>query len=286
MPSIEYLNDGATSFSGTWKLIDGTAGTGFQNDAELIIPGGGNSISAGLDQSASTTTGIRYLVLAESFSGNVGDGTSPLITEATDGSAAEWRSDNTEGRIEHNGTGTLYVKGDTNGISNLMQNGNGRTVLTDGTASYVRVLRGLFSCAGAATITNLSVLGGTTTIVAKSPTNSAGTNLYVFGGSVTVSRPFTNIYVYGGNLTINTYNAGGASTVYQYGGTVSLVAHGNNAITAYYHEAGTLDATRLRVASTITTYVRSFGSIFTGRPNGAQLTITNNYRKDPNIGPV
>jgi hypothetical protein len=286
--AIEYLTDGATTFAaGSWRTIADVAGSGFTNDAELIVPGGGASISAGLDQSASTSTGIRYLILAESYSGNVGDASSPLITEASDGSSAEWRSDNTEGRVEHNGTGTLFIKGDTNGINNLMQDGPGRTLLTDGTAAYVRVQRGIFQTTGAATVTNVSVMGGTANIVAKAPTNSAGTALNVHGGSVTIARPFTTINVYGGTLTINVYSAGAATTtINQYGGTVVLLAHGNNVITTYNHFGGTFDPSRLRVDTTITTYIRQFGATFTVRPNGAPLTLTNSYRKDPNIGPI
>jgi hypothetical protein len=285
--AIEYLNDGATSFTGTWKDAAGVAGSGFANTAELIVPGGGASITAGLDQSASTSTGIRYLILAESFSGNVGDASSPLITEASDGSAAEWRSDNTEGRVEHNGTGTLFIKGDTNGLDNLLQNGAGRILLTDGTATYVRVQRGTFQCTGAATVTNCTVLGGTANIVAKSPTNSAGTLLNVYNGSVTVARPFTTINVYGGTITINVTVASAATTtINQFGGTVVLLAHGNNGITTYNHNGGLFDPSRLRVDTTITTYVRFFGAQFTARPNGAPLTITNTYRRDPNIGPI
>lgn len=286
--AIEYLIDGSTDFgTANWRTIANVAGSGFANSATLIVPGGGASISAGLDQSASTSSGIQYLILSESYSGNVGDASSPLITEATDGTAAEWRSDNTEGRVEHNGTGTLFIKGDTNGLDNLLQNGAGRTLLTDGTATYVRVQRGIFQTTGAATVTNVSVMGGTANIIAKSPSNTAGTALSVYGGSVTIARPFTTINVYGGTLTINVYSAAAATTtVNQYGGTVVLLAHGNNVITTYNHFGGTFDPSRLRVDTTITTYIRQFGAAFTSRPNGAPLTLTNSYRKDPNIGPI
>lgn len=286
--AVEYLVDGATTFASTsWLTASGSAGSGFANTAELIVPGGGASITAGLDQSAATSTGIRYLIISESYSGNVGDASAPLITEATDGSAAEWRSDNTEGRIEHNGTGTLFVKGDTNGIDNLMQNGAGRILLVDGTATYVRVQRGTFQNTGASTVTNCTVMGGTANIVAKSTSNTAGTLLNIYGGAATIARPFTTINVYGGVLTINVTQAAAVSaTINQFGGTVVLLAHGNNGITTYNHNGGLFDPSRLRVDTTIATYIRQFGAQFTARPNGAPLTLTNTYRKDPNVGPI
>jgi len=279
--AIEYLNDGATSFAAAnWATITGTGGSGFADAATLIVPGGGASITAGLDQSAAATTGIGYLILTEPFSGNVGSSSSPLIVEASDGTIAEWRSDNTESRIEHHGTGTLYVQGSDSGIANLMQCGNGSTVLISGTATYARVQKGKFQAEAASVVTNFAAMGGTSVLGTKT---SAGTLANIWGGSHTTQRPYTTMNVYGGTWIVNVYNAAAASTINQYGGTVILLGHGNTAITAYNHFAGTFDPTRLRVDTTITTYTRQIGAVFAGRPNGATLTLTNSYRKDPNL---
>ena len=259
--ATEYLTEGVNDLVSTnWKTSSGGAGSGFADNATLVISRGGTNITNNMDRNADTTTGIRYLIITESFSGSVGTNSTPLITEASDGTAAEWRSDNTEGRIEHNGTGTLYVQGFDTGLANLMQNGAGNTVLISGTATYARVQRGRFQAEAASVVTNATLIGGSAVFGSKT---TAGTLLNVYGGSHTIRRPFTTINVYGGTIIIDVSNAGAASTVNQYGGTVSLNGHGTTAITAYNHLGGTLDATRLSVDTTITTFIsqRRYSSI-------------------------
>jgi hypothetical protein len=261
--ATEYLNDGATSFAAAnWATITGGAGSGFVNTATLIVPGGSNSVTGDMDWSA-LTSGIAWLKIAEPFSGNIGTAASPLYVDVTDGSAAEWRSDNNEGRLRHDGSGRSY--------------------LINGTVTYLRVQRGTFQAEAASTVTNAVLMGGSATFLTKT---AAGTLLNVYAGSHVIQRPFTTINVYGGTLLVNVYNAAGASTINQYGGTVILYGHGNTAVTAYNHLGGALDWSKLRVDTTITTYTRQFGATVSGRPNGAALTLTNSYQRDENIGPV
>jgi hypothetical protein len=284
--ATEYLVEGVNSLAaGNWRLGDTTTvGSGFVNAATLVINSGSTAITSDLNWS-SLTNGVQYLKIAEKFGGNIGTGTSPLIVDASDSTAAvEWSSAApTEARIEHQGTGTLYLQGDNYGIDNLMQDGAGGTVLVSGTAAYLRVQRGKFQAETAAVVTNAALIDGTATFGTKT---TAGTLLNVWGGSHTIQRPFTTINVYGGVVTINAVGAGAASTINQYGGTVILIAHSNTAITAYNHFGGTFDPRGLKFDTIITTYTRSFGATFSGRPNGAALTLTNSYQKDPNIGPV
>ena len=282
--AVEFLNDGATSFAtANWATITGTGGSGFADGATLIVPGGGNSITAGLDQSAAATTGISYLITTAGYSGSIGTSASPHIVEVSDGTIAEWRSDNTEGRFEHNGTGTLYIQGAGGGVDNLMQNGIGNTILISGTATYARVQNGRFQAEAASVVTNAAIMGGSSLFGTKT---TAGTLLNMWGGSCTTRRPFTTMNVYGGTLFVDVYNAAAASTINIYGGRVILNGHGNTAITAVNHYGGEFDTRTLRVNTTITTYLSQFGAMFSGRPSGAILDITNQYRKDPNRAAV
>lgn len=282
--ATEYLTEGVNDLVSTnWKTSSGGAGSGFADTATLVISRGGTNITNNMDRSGDTATGIRYLVIAESFSGSIGTNSTPLITEASDGVIAEWRSDNNEGRVEHNGTGVLYIQGSTTGIDNLMQNGAGSTILISGTATYARVQRGRFQAEAASVVTNATLMGGSALFGSKT---SAGTLLNVYGGSHTIRRPFTTINVYGGSIVIDVSNAGAASTVNQYGGNVFLNGHGTTAITAYNHLGGVLDATKLTVDTVITTYISQKGASYAGKPNGATLTLTNQYRMDNNKEPI
>lgn len=278
--AIEYLNDGATSLAAAnWATITGGGGSGYANGATLVIPGGGNNITAALDQSASATTGITYLIIAAGYSGSIGTASSPHIVEVSDGSIAEWRSDNTEGRIEHNGTGVLYVQGSDTGIDNLMQNGAGQTILISGTATYARVQSGRFQAEAASVVTNAAVLGGSVLFATKT---TAGTLLNVWGGSVTTRRPWTTLNVYGGTVIVDVYNAAAGSTINIHGGRVVLNGHGNTAITAVNHYAGEFDCRSVRVKTVITAYTRQKFASFPGRPSGTVLELTAQYQKDPN----
>jgi len=283
--ALELLNDGATSFAAAnWAQVDGTAGSGFADSATLLVPGGSASVTAGLDWSA-LTTGISYLKIADRFSGNIGTASVPLIVDA-DATATEWTSAaSTSSRIEHYGTGTLYVKagGGSSRVSNLFQAGTGRTVLTDGTATYLNVLAGTMQVGPAATASNVRLLGGSSTLGTKT---AAGTQLDVVAGSHTIQRPFTTINVYGGVLNVNVYYAAAASSITIYGGTVKLISPGGTAITATKQFGGFLDWSSLRVDTTITTLTRYKTARISARPNGAALTVTNDTKKDPTIASV
>lgn len=285
--ALELLNDGATSFAAAnWAQNDNTSGSGFVDGATLLVPGGSASVTAWLDWSgAPMTTGISYLKITDRFSGNIGTALSPLIVDA-DATATEWTSAaSTSSRIEHYGTGTLYLNagGNNSRVSNLFQAGTGRTVLTSGTATYLNVLAGTMQVEIAATVTNGRLLGGSSTFGAVS---SAGTQLDVVAGSHTIQRPFTTINVYGGVLNVNVYYAAAASSINIYGGTVNLLSHGGTAITAITQFGGFLDWSSLRVDTTITTLTRYKTARISARPNGAALTVTNDTKKDPTIASV
>lgn len=283
--AVEYLNEGATSFAvANWATITGAGGSGVADSATLVVPGGNTNsdVTASLDWSA-LTTGISYLKISEKFSRNIGTASAPLILDA-DATDTQWTSAaSTSSRIEHYGTGWLYVKagGSSTKITNLFQYGaGGHTVLTDGTVTYLTVANGFAQVEASATVTNGRLHGGSATFGTKT---TAGTALDVSGGSHTIQRPFTTINVYAGTLNVNVYNAGAASSINIYGGTVNLTGHGNTAITAVTMWGGYLDLSGLRVDTTITTLTRHKNARVSARPNGAALTVTNDTRMDPTI---
>lgn len=284
--ATEYLIEGVDTFASTsWLLADGTAASptaGFKNQAELVVPGGGTSITGGLDWSA-LTTGITYLKIAERFSGNIGSGSAPLKVDA-DYTATQYTSAATSSsRIEHYGAGTLYLQGGGSGvITNLFQYGVGRSVLQGSTtATYATITNGLLTIENAATLTNGYLLGGSATIGTN--TSSAGTLLSVVAGSHQCARPYTTINLYGGSLILNCKQAGAASSINVFGGNLVLLAHGNTAITSITQWGGMVDISQLRVDTTVTTWNRYRGAMVTERPKGAALTITNDVRFDPTI---
>lgn len=289
--ATEYLTEGVNSFAATnWLLADGTAAAGtrgFKDNAELVIPGGGTSVTASVDWTtlSPSNTGITFLKIAERFSGNVGTASAPLKVDA-DATATQYTSAATSSsRIEHYGPGTLFYAGGTSGVcSNLFQMGSGRTVVQGSTTvTYLTVANGNCTIEDAATATNAYLLGGSCTLGTKT---SAATLVNVVSGSHSLLRPATTVNVYGGNLAINVSNAGAATTVNIYGGNVVLYAHGNTAITAVTQYGGYLDVSQLRFDTTITTLTRYRGAQVSQRPRGASLTVTNDVRADPTISAI
>lgn len=282
--AVEYLKEGSTSFTSTsWITVAGAGGSGVVNTAELVCSTGGASVTADLSYSG---VSIRYLKLAERFSGNIGTAAVPLIVDIDDPDT-EWSSSAaTSGRIEHYGPGTLFVNagGGNTKCSNLFQFGVGRTVMINGIFANVQVKNGSLQVEEAATLTKADLFGGSATIVKKS---SQATTINVHGGNHTLQRPCTTINVYGGTLNLNVFYAQQASNLNIYGGTVNLLGHGDSGgvgvITACTQYGGFLDVTSLRVDTTITTLTRYANARISAKPMGAMLTVTNDIRKDPTI---
>lgn len=269
-----YLNDGAVSVANAnWS-----SGTGFTANAELVIRSGGQAIVSDMDQSGAGS--IRYLKIAENFSGSIGTAASPLYTIATDGSIAEWSTaSGNEGRVIHGGGGTLYLRAAGAGIDNLHQTGGGRTVLVNGTATFGRLLNGTLDVEALGTVGTLWAFNGQASIGASA---TASTLLNLVGGSVLLARPYTTINVYGGELIVNaTTSSSAAMTVNQYGGTVTLIALNTSNTFNYNRYAGLFDPSRLTrdvtVATMYTGRAARFTKLATGGPD---LTITNQYLLD------
>jgi hypothetical protein len=276
--AVAYLNNGATSFAdANWS-----DGQGFTTaNAELVIPGGSNSITSDLDQGSDN---IRFLRIARDFSGNIGTSTAPLDVDAFDGAHAEWSTaNNNEGRIVHSGTGSLFVQSDADGITNIIQDGPGKTFLVSGAAPFVRVNAGTFQAETASTIaTKLTLNGGSATLLTKT---TGPTTINVHGGSHTLNRPGTTINVYSGRVIVECDNAGSTDVTINIFGAdayveiVSLTTSGTVNVNRY---AGMFETARLKKDLTIATMYTAAPAKFGSLPKGGGLlTITNQYKLDP-----
>jgi hypothetical protein len=276
--AVAYLNNGATSFAdANWS-----DGAGFTTaNAELVIPGGSNSITADVDQGSDN---IRFLRIARDFSGNIGTSTAPLDVDAYDGAHAEWSTaNNNEGRIVHSGTGSLFVQSDADGITNIIQDGPGKTFLVSGAAPFVRVNAGTFQAETASTIaTKLTLNGGSATLLTKT---TGPTTINVHGGSHTLNRPGTTINVYSGRVIVECDNAGSTDVTINIFGAdayveiVSLTTSGTVNVNRY---AGMFETARLKKDLTIATMYTAAPAKFGSLPKGGGLlTITNQYKLDP-----
>jgi hypothetical protein len=270
----EVLNTGATSLaSGNWKTLAGAAGSGFVDDAELIIQNGTQAITSDITWTA-LTNGIKNLDISSGFSGNVA-GTSGSLAfqtrnslfsqttqlprvryEASGGSlyyTAENASANDECHyLQVNGGGFLYVTG-TCSVRRLELQA-GRVFVSQNvgsTANYRWVFTGgvgtidVVNSGGTNDIHALTITGGQhllkrgiqgTTVTAGSRTEG----LTVAGGNVTVdagSRNLSAVTVTGGQLVV--LNAGNPDV--PTAGVTNLLALG-----------GTIDFSRLQRPLTVT----------------------------------
>lgn len=245
--AIEILNSGATSLaSGNWKTLAGAAGSGFVDDAELLIQSGTQAITSDVTWT-SLTNGIKFFDIAPGFAGNIAGSSGSLafqtrnslfsqVTqlprvryEASGGTlyyTAENASANDEAHyLQVNGGGALYVTGTctvrrlelTSGRVLVNQNvgsvANYRWVFTGGNAMIDVVNSG-----GTNDIHALTITGGQHTLKRgiQGTTVTAGSRtegLTVSGGSLTIdagSRNISAMTVIGGNVTV--LNAGNPDT--------------------------------------------------------------------------
>lgn len=272
-----YLNDGATSFAAaSWSDA-----TGFANGATLVVPTGGQSITASLDQSA--LTGINFFRVSRPFTGNIGSPSAGPLKVDVDDVTGEWNSGAGAGyaKLEYlAGGGQMYYQaaGNSNVCENLFIDTGGEFYAMGGTFNYVKIYRASrvnFNASSTIGTANLYGPGGVT-LEYKS---SGLTTLNVFGGSHVVRRPGTTINVYGGTVTYDV-ETGTTTTINQYGGTVFHVA---GAVTTWNGYSGVRDSSRLRREATIATQTRTLAFRYdNSNPN---LTITTTTRIDP-IAPV
>ena len=266
-----YLTSGATSLAaGSWSDA-----AGFAAAAELVISDGAQTITTALDQAAGGD--IRFLRIGPQYAGVIGSGSNPLITDATDGTAAEWTSAvPNEGRIVHGGSRTIYLQTSAGGVSNYHHMGPGTTEISAGTVSFAKAFGGQTNIGPSTIVTNQEVHAGASVFLDA----GAGTiaTLSVFGGACVCRRPASSaINLYGGTLTLD-ITSGTTPAVNHFGGTLILLS--GSTITAYVGRAGTLNVNQLRRDTTITTFTHGAGLAFSARGGGATLTVTNDVKTD------
>lgn len=268
--AVATLTDGALNMNaGSWSDA-----TGFAAGSTLIVPRGSQNI-AGFDASA-IAAGL-YTRIERPFVGNIGASGTPLIVSMTDGSAAQKKTTvvgaggNTEGYFYYGaGGGSLFLKGYTGGIDNLVVDTFGTLGLIGGTMTWTNIASGTVQANGATTMVNTEIHGGVYTADALT-SGSAPTTLDVYNGSVILNRPGGTINLYGGTLTIDNDSATATTAITLYGGTLIVIA---GDITALTPKDGTFDATSARKPIAIGTRNRGWVAANKGNFNGGLVTFT------------
>lgn len=234
----DYANEGTTTFEAAgWNDGAGGSGTGFANDAELIVDKRIGVVNAGLDQSA-LGTGINYLDITSGCTGGqIGAAGTPLIFDADTASTDFFRC---------MGDCTVYLEaGGGNTLINNVHVGRGKVVLTGGSFANVTVSGGTLIVEEAVDITTtLTVDGGSVEL--KYNANDVPT-LRQQGGYIDIKRPYTTAHVGGGTFADNR-ETGAGTTMNQYGGTY-VALRGD--VANYNGYGGVLDGTQALEAVTI-----------------------------------
>lgn len=250
------LNEGATSFA----AANWSDATGFADNATLVVNKPFGLITAGLDQSGLSSTGIDSLDFQEGARGIVGGGTSGSLRVDSNGGSTH--------RIRNRGAVTLYVTDGGNGVTDLDLGGQQRTNLTGGTWTDVTIDGGILTANASAIITNLYGFGGGGTI----EYNSTGFTLARFtAGNWILKRGFTKVEVAGtANVTL-WGELGTLTEVEQWGGTVRAF-YGN--VPTYSLFGGVLDFSQQQEALTYggTAFNRQGGRIINKK---STTTISN-----------
>lgn len=264
--AIAYLAEGSTTLAAAaWSDA-----TGFANDATLVIERGGQTITTALDQSA-LGTGINYLQVRRTFTGNIGSSAAgPLKVDADAGSDPNI--------VYAAAAGSFYLQagGGSALVSRMECNTGGQLRLVGGTFTNVDMLRGAMSANGSTVITNLFVTGGEATIEDNA---TAITNLEIFGGTVTLRRGATNVTMRGGRLILDADGRSLGPTVLDVlGGEIVWISGAIPGGSSRSRVACSIDVSRLRrdaaFAATNATTVYPAARGIGKRAPGATLTWT------------
>lgn len=264
--AIAYLAEGSTSLAN----VNWSDGTGFANDATLVIERGGQTIVSALDQSA-LGTGINYLHVRRTFSGSIGSSSAgPLIVDADAGS---------DPHILYAASGgEFYLRagGGNSLVTRVECNAGGRLRLMGGTFTNVDLIRGSSNVNGSAVMTNVYITGGEHVIDDNA---TAIANLEIYGGVTTLRRSATNLTMKGGTLILDADGRSLGSTVFDFlGGAIVWISGSIPGGSTRSRAAGRFDVSRLRrdaafAATNATTVYPSARGVNTRAP-GATLTWT------------
>jgi len=259
---MAVLNEGATSFA----AANWSDATGFADNATLEVNKPFGRITAGLDQSGLSATGIDSLDFNEGATGQVGGG--------TDGSLqVDANSTGTE-RIRNRGRVDLYLTDGGTEIQNLDLGGRQRTFLTGGTVTDLTIDGGLLNANASSVITNLystenAVTGSRGSGVIEY--NATGFTLAHFlAGNWLIKRGFTKIIV-GGTATVTLHGELGTLTeVEQWGGKVFPMY---GAVPTYTLHGGLLDFSQQQEDITYGgTAFNSYGGRISGIKSGTTIS--------------
>ena len=176
----EYLPEGATTLT-TWKLADNTAGTGWASGATLNIDALGAQSIQGASLNQGATAAIATFTIGPLFSGTIGNGTSPMLFEATTG----FYNAATGGTIYW---GSKSSGGDPDATTNYTHTGASTMNITEGTVTTLEQAAGFVNVGTSAIVTNHKQSGGVTEYTAGS---TAITSLIMTGGRCICHRQIT-----------------------------------------------------------------------------------------------
>lgn len=258
--AIEYLANGATSLAAAnWS------GSGFADNATLIIEQGSQTITGGLDQSG-LTTGIDYLDIRPGFTGNIGSPSAGALTVDADTTTADYIRYAALG-------GTLYLNagGGSGVIRNFYSDGRGTSYLTGGTFTTVIVSSGTCYIQSGTVVTNLYVLGGRV-VISDNATAITLANI-TSRGQVTSERPFTTVNIGGGGyLDYDNDDGDALGTVTLDGGTF---VHRSGDIGTYTGKSGLHDIRYAQRAIEVGTSAATLYAALDLRYDMNQVTLSN-----------
>lgn len=250
--ATEYHITNADSFAAAnWQTAAGGAGSGFVDNAVLVVEGGSVPVVNNLDWSA-LTVGIESLEIGTRRTGDIGTPSNPLIVDIDASSAAHLRT------LAESGTTHIDASGLSGKVNNVYMAGGGGVSIYGGEASNVEMERGHFFANSSAVVPALTAFGGTSKLDTK--TNSVTGKVY--GGVHEINRPGT-YDVYRGTLKLDIDDASG-TTIRLHSPQARVEVIGDLPATVE-HYAGTIDTTPSKREGTLggTSYTRGPASLTT-----------------------
>lgn len=269
--AVEYftaLGGDGVSLTGNWS------GSGFADDATLVIGKGSANITANLDTTGSTTGGIDYMHITEGFAGTIGSasaGAASIEFDATYTTAANF--------VLRGPAAVFLTAGST--TCTKAEVTAGRLVLTGGTFTTLVVSGGEVIIQSAATVTTLYVTGGTVRQLGIAGT--AATTAHVSGGSYFTERvPVTlnqrgDSYIQVDSTTADntTFNHSAGRCVWQDGNIATLNGEGKGVLSLQPVRAVTVGGTA---------FTRRGGYTLLGRASPLVSVSNEKYEAGPDGG--
>lgn len=262
--------DGVSLNAANW-----TDTTGFANDATLVIGAGTANITADLDRTGSTTTGIDYLHITEGFAGTVGSSTAGSASIEFDATYTDAPN------FVLRGPATVFLTSGATTITKAEVT-RGRLVLTGGTITTLVVSGGEVIVQSGCTVTNYVITGGSVTELGAGGT--AATTCVQSGGRYVTERVPVTFTVRGASAyaqvnsttadcTTLTHSDG--RVFWEDGNIATLVGEGNGKLQLSPKRAVAIGGTAL---------IRRGGYTITGRASPLVSISNEKYEAGPDGG--